>query len=76
MENLEGQYFLRGHNLTNLSVEQIVDCDGTQADDNSENADCGVYGGIFLVFKLEFDKFILVKLFSNYRLAIFSIWIC
>ena len=50
MENLEGQYFLRGHNLTNLSVEQIVDCDGTQADDNSENADCGVYGGICFSF--------------------------
>ncbi len=38
MENLEGQYFLKGNPLINLSVEQVVDCDGA-------TGDCGVYGG-------------------------------
>lgn len=44
VQNLEGVYAMRGYPLTKLSVEQIVDCDGMQADDD-ENADCGVYGG-------------------------------
>lgn len=44
VENIEGQYAMKGNNLTKLSVEQIVDCDGSQ-EQNGENADCGVYGG-------------------------------
>jgi hypothetical protein len=44
-QNIEGQYKLKGNPLTNLSVEQIVDCDGTQDPDSEEKADCGVYGG-------------------------------
>ena len=44
VENLEGVYQVKGNPLTKLSVEQIVDCDGS---DNSTTAqaDCGVYGG-------------------------------
>jgi cathepsin F len=44
-QNIEGQFKLKGNPLTNLSVEQIVDCDGTQDPDSGEKADCGVYGG-------------------------------
>ncbi len=37
--------------MTNLSVEQVVDCDGFQ-DNNTINACCGVYGGWpYLVFE-------------------------
>lgn len=42
--NIEGQWALAGHNLTSLSVEQIVDCDGSQ-DPPLGRADCGVFGG-------------------------------
>lgn len=35
---------MKGNKLTNLSVEQIVDCNGFQ-DPNSEEACCGVFGG-------------------------------
>jgi cathepsin F len=44
IQNIEGQYNLKGNDLINLSVEQIVECDGTN-DKSSENSDCGVYGG-------------------------------
>lgn len=44
VQNVEGQFFLKGNKLTNLSVEQVVDCDGTK-DPKTDNADCGVYGG-------------------------------
>lgn len=44
VQNLEGQFFLKGNKLTNLSVEQVVDCNGFQ-DPNSEEACCGVFGG-------------------------------
>ena len=51
VQNLEGQYFLKGNPLTNLSVEQVVDCDGFQ-EKNGEKACCGVFGGWpFLVFE-------------------------
>jgi cathepsin F len=42
---LEGVYQLKGNPLTKLSVEQIVDCDGSQSESGDEHADCGVYGG-------------------------------
>ncbi|CAH1788082.1 unnamed protein product [Owenia fusiformis] len=42
--NLEGIWALAGHTLTNLSVEQIVDCDGTK-DAAHHHADCGIFGG-------------------------------
>ncbi|CAF1350741.1 unnamed protein product [Adineta steineri] len=44
VQNVEGQWFLKSKTLTNLSVEQIVDCDGMQKIDSAQ-ADCGVYGG-------------------------------
>ncbi|XP_035679889.1 cysteine proteinase 1-like [Branchiostoma floridae] len=44
IENLEGQWFLAKHPLTNLSVEQVVDCDDN-TDPKTGNADCGVFGG-------------------------------
>ena len=44
VENIEGQYGLKTGNVTKLSVEQVVDCDGVQQTDGI-NADCGVYGG-------------------------------
>eukprot|EP00058_Branchiostoma_floridae_P019435 XP_002604925.1 hypothetical protein BRAFLDRAFT_77225 [Branchiostoma floridae] len=44
IENLEGQWFLTKHPLTNLSVEQVVDCDDN-TDPKTGNADCGVFGG-------------------------------
>lgn len=43
-QNLEGQYFLKGNKLTNVSIEQIVECDGMK-DNSTGEADCGVYGG-------------------------------
>ncbi|KAK3586760.1 hypothetical protein CHS0354_023488 [Potamilus streckersoni] len=42
--NIEGQWAMMGKKLTNFSVEQIVDCDGTE-DIVHEHADCGIYGG-------------------------------
>lgn len=44
IENIEGQWQLSGKPLTNLSVEQVVECDGTQ-DQKGGRADCGVFGG-------------------------------
>lgn len=44
VQNVEGQWALKTNKLTNLSVEQVVDCDGSQ-ETAGENADCGVYGG-------------------------------
>lgn len=50
IQNLEGQYKMKGNDLMKLSVEQIVDCDG-QDDKTSINSCCGVYGGWpYLVF--------------------------
>ncbi|KAK7480078.1 hypothetical protein BaRGS_00028715 [Batillaria attramentaria] len=42
--NIEGQWAMQGKPLTNLSVEQVVDCDGTK-DPAEMRADCGVFGG-------------------------------
>ncbi|XP_064642990.1 cysteine proteinase 1-like [Lineus longissimus] len=42
--NIEGQWAMAGHNLTSLSVEQVVDCDGGE-DVPKGRADCGVFGG-------------------------------
>ncbi|EFC49343.1 predicted protein [Naegleria gruberi] len=36
VENIEGAYFLAGHNLTKFSPQQLVDCD---------NLNCGCFGG-------------------------------
>ncbi|XP_065839389.1 cysteine proteinase 1-like [Oscarella lobularis] len=44
VENIESQWALLGHNVTSLSVEQIVDCDNN-ADPSNRNEDCGVFGG-------------------------------
>ncbi|XP_063408693.1 cathepsin L-like [Mytilus trossulus] len=44
IENVEGQWALSGQPLLNLSVEQVVDCDGFE-DISRKNADCGVFGG-------------------------------
>ncbi|XP_063410376.1 procathepsin L-like [Mytilus trossulus] len=44
VENIEGQWAMAGKPLTNLSVEQVVDCDGME-DIPGKNADCGVFGG-------------------------------
>lgn len=44
VENIEGQWAMSGKPLTNLSVEQVVDCDGME-DVKGGNADCGVFGG-------------------------------
>jgi hypothetical protein len=33
VQNVEGQWFMKNKILTNLSVEQIVDCDGMQKPD-------------------------------------------
>ena len=50
-QNIEGQYRLKGNPLTNISMEQIIDCDGTQ-DTVDDHADCGVFGGWpFLAFE-------------------------
>jgi cathepsin F len=40
---LEGLYAIKTKKLIALSVEQIVDCDGTYPRANDSN--CGVYGG-------------------------------
>ncbi|ESO96545.1 hypothetical protein LOTGIDRAFT_159961 [Lottia gigantea] len=42
--NIEGQWAMQGHPLSNFSVEQVVDCDGTE-DVPDQKADCGVFGG-------------------------------
>lgn len=42
--NIEGQWFMATKNLTSLSEEQIVDCDGSQ-EPSTGHADCGVFGG-------------------------------
>ncbi|PVD37087.1 hypothetical protein C0Q70_04080 [Pomacea canaliculata] len=42
--NLEGQWAMQGKPLTNLSVEQVVDCDSNK-DPARGRADCGVFGG-------------------------------
>ncbi|XP_013393976.1 cathepsin L1 [Lingula anatina] len=44
IENLEGQWAMKGKPLTSLSVEQVVDCDGT-GDPVLGHGDCGVFGG-------------------------------
>ena len=41
--NVEGQNFLAGNDLVDLSVEQIVDCDGTMF--QNDTGDCGPNGG-------------------------------
>ncbi|XP_052267506.1 cathepsin L-like isoform X2 [Dreissena polymorpha] len=46
VENIEGQWIQEGHPMTNLSVEQVVDCDSMfDHGGNTTNADCGVFGG-------------------------------
>jgi cathepsin F len=51
VQNIEGQYALKFNNLKALSVEQVVDCDGT-TDKITIHSDCGVYGGWpFLAFQ-------------------------
>lgn len=42
--NIEGQNALKTNNLIDLSVEYLVDCDGSY-DPTSKQADCGVFGG-------------------------------
>ncbi|XP_050405058.1 cathepsin L [Patella vulgata] len=42
--NIESQWALQGKSLSNFSVEQVVDCDGTE-DVKLNKADCGVFGG-------------------------------
>ena len=42
--NLEGQMFLSGKGLTDLSVEHILECDA-MTDESANVADCGVFGG-------------------------------
>jgi len=42
--NVEGQWALAGNKLTQLSVEQIVECDGEEQPSQGK-ADCGVFGG-------------------------------
>lgn len=44
IENIESQWAIAGHNLTTLSVEQLVDCDNT-VDPSNLHGDCGVFGG-------------------------------
>ncbi|KAL4221231.1 hypothetical protein ACF0H5_019495 [Mactra antiquata] len=46
VENIEGQWIQFGKPMTNLSVEQVVECDSTaDINKNNTNADCGVFGG-------------------------------
>lgn len=46
VENIEGQWIQLGQPMTNLSVEQVVECDGTaDIQKNNTHADCGVFGG-------------------------------
>ncbi len=42
--NIEGQNAIKTNNLIDLSVEYLVDCDGSY-DADSHHADCGVFGG-------------------------------
>jgi len=42
--NLEGQLFLKTQQLTDLSVEQLVECDNS-SDPKNGTADCGEFGG-------------------------------
>lgn len=42
IENVEGQWALAGNDLTDLSPEYLVDCDGSSDD---THADCSIYGG-------------------------------
>ncbi|RYD88763.1 MAG: hypothetical protein EOP50_18580, partial [Sphingobacteriales bacterium] len=41
-QNIEGQWALAGHALTELSPEFLVDCDGSS---DGSHADCSVFGG-------------------------------
>eukprot|EP01031_Cornospumella_fuschlensis_P040418 gene40418-49255_t len=41
-QNIEGQWALAGHDLTELSPEFLVDCDGSS---DGSHADCSVFGG-------------------------------
>ena len=51
---------LKKNPLTNISMEQIIDCDGT-TDPVDKHADCGVYGGWpFLAFEY------VIKAVNNY----------
>lgn len=46
VENIEGQWIQLGQPMTNLSVEQVVECDGVaDLQHNNTHADCGVFGG-------------------------------
>ncbi|XP_052760251.1 cathepsin L-like [Mya arenaria] len=46
VENIEGQWIAAGQKMTNLSVEQVVECDSNvDHSGNSTHADCGVFGG-------------------------------
>ncbi|WAR15448.1 CYSP1-like protein [Mya arenaria] len=46
VENMEGQWIAAGQKMTNLSVEQVVECDSNvDHSGNSTHADCGVFGG-------------------------------
>jgi len=42
--NIEGQFFLANNKLVDLSVEFLVDCDGS-SDKETGQADCSVFGG-------------------------------
>jgi cathepsin F len=44
VQNVEGVHFLAGNQLTPLSAEQLVDCDGS-TDPAQHHADCGPFGG-------------------------------
>lgn len=44
--NLEGQRFLAGEELVDLSVEHVLECDNTiDTSGATKNADCGMFGG-------------------------------
>ena len=56
---------MKGKNLTKLSVEIIVDCDGTQ-DPSNMHSDCGVYGGWpYLAFEFVQNVVCLFKLWMT-----------
>jgi len=48
--NIEGQWFLAGHNLTALSEQQLVDCDHECEPDAPKDCDAGCDGGLMYVF--------------------------